>query len=207
LKRIAFVVLSVVLVGATLAAPAFAQQAKKGNPPTPAALKIAVIDVETIRREAAAIKAAREQLNRYQAAFQADIQKEEAELRNANQELARQRTILAPEAFAEERKKFEQRLVEVQRLMQERKQQLDDAWAEVMRKINDTMNEVITELAVENGYSLIMRFDSLIFAGESYVITQAALDRLNKKLPTLQVPDPTKKAATPKTSPKASPKK
>lgn len=207
MKRIAFVVLSVFLVGATLVAPAFAQQAKKGNPPTPAALKIAVIDVETIRREAAAIKAAREQLNRYQAAFQADIQKEEAELRNANQELARQRTILAPEAFAEERKKFEHRLVEVQRLMQERKQQLDDAWAEVMRKINDTMNEVITELAVENGYSLIVRFDSLIFAGESYVITQAALDRLNKKLPTLQVPDPTQKAATPKTSPKTSPKK
>jgi Skp family chaperone for outer membrane proteins len=202
LKRIAFVVLSVALVGAALAAPAVAQQAKKGNPPATTALKIAVIDVETIRREAAAIKTAREQLNRYQAAFQADIQKEEAELRNANQELARQRTILSPEAFAEERKKFEQRLVEVQRLMQQRKQQLDDSWAEVMRKINDSMNEVITELAVENGYSMIVRFDSLIFAGESLVITKAALDRLNKKLPTIQVQDPTKKALPPKTPPK-----
>jgi Skp family chaperone for outer membrane proteins len=190
----------VVLVGATLAVPAFAQQAKKGNPP--AALKIAVIDVETIRREAAAIKNAREQLNRYQAAFQAEIQKEEAELRNANQELARQRSILSPEAFAEERKKFDQKLIEVQRLMQQRRQLLDDAWAEVVRKVGDTMNEVITELAVENGYTLILRFDSLIFAGEAYVITQSALDRLNKKLPSLQVPDPTKKAPSPKTPPK-----
>jgi len=199
LNRIAVLLLSVVVCGTMLAAPAFAQQAKKGNPPT--GLKIAVIDVDAIRRDSSAIKDAREQLNRYQTAFQADIQKEETELRNANQELARQRSILSPEAFAEERKKFEQKLVQVQRLVQQRKQQLDDAQAEVMRKINDTMTEVIGELAVENSYTLILRMDQLIFAGDALLITKTVLERLNKKLPTLKVSDPTK-TSPPKTPPK-----
>lgn len=158
-------------------------------------IKIAVIDIDHIRREATAVKAAREQVAKYHTAFQADIQKEEAELRNANQELARQRSILSPEAFAEERRKFEQRLVEVQRLVQVRRQQLDDVQNDFMRRMNEVMAEVVNDIAKENGYTVILRLDQSVFASESVMITSQVLERLNKKLPTIKVPEPGKTPA------------
>lgn len=179
------------VVAIALAFSAEAQSKKSGGGST-GPVKIAVIDVDHIRREATAVKVAREQVAKYHTAFQADIQKEEAELRNANQELARQRNILSPEAFAEERKKFEQRLVEVQRLVQVRRQQLDDVQNDFMRRMNEVMAEVVNDLAKENNYTVILRLDQSVFASDSVMITSLVLERLNKRLPTINIPEPGK---------------
>ena len=70
-------------------------QATKNN------IKIGVIDINMIIRDAKAFNSIREQISKYKEVYQAEIQKEEEALRNANQELARQRTLLSAEAFAE----------------------------------------------------------------------------------------------------------
>lgn len=170
-----------------LAMPVHAQQAKKGPPKV---FKIAIIDIEAIRRDAVALKDARQQVAKYQASFQAEIQKEESALRTANQELARQRSILSPEAFNEERRKFEQRLIEVQRKVQQRKQQLDELQLGVMQKMNEAMAEVVGEIATEDQYTVILRLDQAVFAADTHLITKKVLDRLNKKLPTIKVSEP-----------------
>lgn len=168
------------------AAPAAATPASAGAVP----LKIGVIDIDQIRRDAAAVKDARAQIAKYHTAIQADIQKEEAALREANQELARQRNVLSPEAFTEERRKFEQRLVDVQRKVQERSQEMDDIQNDVMRRMNEAMAEVVIDIAKEQGFGLILRLDQSVFAGEPLLITQVVLDRLNKKLPSIKVSEP-----------------
>ena len=168
--------------------PAWAQQ--PAAPATPVALKIGVIDIDQIRRDSTAVKDARDQIAAFQSTIQAEIQKEETELRDANQELARQRTLLAPEAFNEERRKFEARLVEIQRKVQERRQELDDIQNDVMRRMNEAMAEVVVEIAQEQGFGLILRFDQSVFVGQSLLITQLVLERLNKKLPSIKVAEP-----------------
>jgi Skp family chaperone for outer membrane proteins len=171
---------------------AAAQQpaAPAAAPPAAVPLKIGVIDIEQIRREATAVKDARQQITNYHGTVQSEIQKEENELREANQELARQRTVLAPEAFSEERRKFEARLVEVQRKVQGRRQELDDIQNDVMRRMNEAMAEVVVEIAQEQGYSLILRLDQAVFAAEPYLITKVVLERLNKKLPSIKIAEP-----------------
>jgi len=181
------VIFFALLATAVFAGTAFAQQ------PAPAAapvLKIGVIDIEQIRREAIAVQDARNQITGFHNTVQTEIQKEENELRQANQELARQRTVLAPEAFNEERRKFETRLVEVQRKVQERRQELDDLQNDVMRRMNEAMAEVVIEIAQEQGYSLILRLDQAVFVAEPFLITKMVLERLNKKLPSIKIAEP-----------------
>ena len=97
-------------------------------------IKIAIIDIEAIRLHAAVVKDIRSQIVKFRNVYQATIQKEEEELRAAEQELARKRAILAPEAFSEERRKWEQRLAGVQRMVQARRQDLDKAQGDAMSK-------------------------------------------------------------------------
>lgn len=172
------------------ATPVLAQQSAQPPANGPVPLSIAVVDIDQIRREATAVIAAREQINKYHAAIQAEIQKEEVALRDANQELARQRTVLSPEAFNEERRKFEQRLVDVQRTVQERREEMDNIQNDVMRRMNEAMAEVVSELAQEQKFGLILRLDQTVFAADPLLITKAVLERLNKKLPSIKVAEP-----------------
>ncbi|MHA1597771.1 MAG: OmpH family outer membrane protein [Alphaproteobacteria bacterium] len=153
------------------------------------ALKIAVINVDLILRNATSVKAIREQIGKYRKTFQEEIQKEEEALRNANQELARQRTLLSAEAFAGKRREFEQRVTKVQRLVQERKLNLDRAQAGAMGKVQDVLNGIITKLSEDQGISLILRRDQTILAVKELEVTDQVLKRLDKQLPTVKVAD------------------
>jgi Skp family chaperone for outer membrane proteins len=156
------------------------------------AVKIAVIDINLIIRDALAFKVIREQIGKYRKVFQAEIQKEEEALRNANQELARQRTLLSTEAFAEKRRSFEKRVAQVQRLVQQRKQNLDRSQGAAMEEIQKSLNKIISEVAVELDISLIMRKDQTILANKLLRITKVVLDRLNVAMPTIKVAVPAK---------------
>jgi outer membrane protein len=156
------------------------------------AVKVAVIDINSIIRDGFAFNAIREQIGKYRQVFQAEIQKEEEALRNANQELARQRTLLTVEAFAEKRRNFEKRVAGVQRLVQQRKKNLDRAQGEAMGKIQNSLNKIVTAFSTEQGISLILRKDQTILAGKALQITKVVLDRLNAAMPTIKVAAPAK---------------
>jgi len=155
-------------------------------------VKIAVININAIRQQALAIKSIAEQIGKYRSAFQAEIKKEEEALRNANQELSRQRTLLSPEAFAEKRREFEKRVSQVQLLVQERKGNLDRAQAESMGKVQDALNKIVTKIAKDKGYKLILRREQTILADKSLNITEQVLVALNKVLASVAVVEPAK---------------
>jgi outer membrane protein len=159
---------------------------------TPTGIKIAVIDINMILRDAAAFKSIRQQIGAYRDTFQGEIQKEEETLRKGNQELARQRTLLSAEAFAEKRQEFEAKVVAVQRLVQQRKQNLDKSQAQAMGQIQDVLNVIVTELSEEQKISLILRKDQTILAGAALQLTKQVLERLDARMPSLAVTDPAK---------------
>ena len=150
-------------------------------------IKIAIIDIDAIRLHAAVVKDIRSQIVKFRKVYQATIQKEEEELRNANQELARKRAILTPEAYAEERRKFERRLADVQRMVQTRKQDLDKAQGDAMSKVEGILNGIVLEMAKEKGLDLILRKNQTVLGAKSLHITKEVLDLLDKKLPSLDL--------------------
>jgi len=153
---------------------------------------IAILDLTSIRREALAVKDIHTQIAAFQKAFRADVQKEEEALRIANQELAKKRSILAPEAFAEERRKFEQKVVGVQRSVQERKRALDKSQADALLKLEVALNAIIKKIAEDNKLNLVLRREQTILSSRAMEITGQVLKQINAKLPKVKVEKPGK---------------
>ncbi len=191
------------LMGIVLfAAPVMAQQKSqpaKAKPTKQAGsqmlsiqIPFAVLDVQRILRNAKAVKSIRDQITAYGTNFEKEIEKEREKLRKANQELARQRAILAPEAFAEKRREFEQRVVEVQRLVQQRQRELDKSRSVAMAKVNKSYIDIISKLAKGRKLFMIFRKAQTAFAAPALDITKEVLALLDKKQPTVKVDKPGK---------------
>ena len=178
-----------VILGLALATtnPAWAQGAGTAVLPT-----ITVLDVGQIRRDAASVKSIRDQIVNYQNNFQSEIQKEQEQLRVAQQELAKKQSLLAPEAFADERRKFEQKVVSVQQLVQEKRRALDEVQQTAMLQVEKTLNEIVANMASKNGYAVVLRRSQVVIVDSSLDITASVLAELDKKLPTVKVDLPAK---------------
>ena len=181
--------LCALVILASMTGPAAAQQ-PDADKDVITLLNMAVIDTEVIRRNSMAFKDIGAQIAKYRKAIQADIQKDEEALRSANEELARKRAILAPETFAEERRQFEERLVQVQRTVQKRKKDLERVAAEAVKKVEAVLNKIITEVAKKESLGLILRKNQTVLVAKELDITPYVLKRLDTALPALKVSDP-----------------
>ena len=153
-------------------------------------IPVGIIDVQVILVDAKAVKNIREQITKFGTQFEEEIEKDRNKIRTANQELARQRTILSPEAFAEKRRKFEQRVVEVQRLVQQRQRELDKSRNEAMIVLNKAYTEIVWKIANELNLAVILRKNQTAYAIPSLEITRKVLTLLDEKLPTVKVSKP-----------------
>ena len=189
MKPSAISILCALVLWASLTAPAAAQK-PEADKDVITLLNLAVIDTEVIRRKSRAFKDIGAQIAKYRKAIRADIQKEEEVLRGANEELARKRAILAPETFAEERRQFEERLVQVQRTVQKRKKDLERVAAEAVKKVEAVLNKIITDVANEQSLGLILRKNQTVLVANELDITPHVLKRLDTALPSLKVSDP-----------------
>ncbi len=190
LTRATVFILGVLILYGVSENPAVAQEPpKKPAEADYSYINVAVIDIDEIRRKASVVKDIRNQIGKFRDAFQADIQKEEEVLRDADKELARKRTILTPDAFAEERRKFQQRVVEVQRLVQKRKQELDSAMANAMRKVELTLTDIVADMAKKKKLTLILRKEQTVLVAPALSITKEVLQIVEEKMPSLKIPD------------------
>ncbi len=181
--------LCALVILASMTGPAAAQQ-PDADKDVITLLNMAVIDTQVIRRNSMAFKDIGAQIAKYRKAIQADIQKDEEALRSANEELARKRAILAPETFAEERRQFEERLLQVQRTVQKRKKGLERVGFEALKKVEAVLNKIITEVAKEQSLGLILRKNQTVLVAKELDITPHVLKRLDTALPALKVSDP-----------------
>lgn len=186
------------LMAAIVATPAAAQAPKPAGEgaaqPAPSGepkgTKVAVLDVQRILRDAKAMKNIRDQIGALRKTYQDEIEKLQADLRTANEALRQKRTILSPDAFDEERRKFDQKVADVQRVVQQRNQQLDRANADAVVQVQKVYNDIVLELANERAYGLIFRKSATIVVHPPIEVTPEVLARLDKRLPTVQVTAP-----------------
>jgi Skp family chaperone for outer membrane proteins len=160
------------------------------RPAAAAEMRIAVLDVERVRRNAQAVKSIHAQLSTYVDAYRAETQKEEQEIRSAQEELARKRASLPSEGYAEERRKLEAQLVGAQGRVQARRQALDRISAEAMQQVQDVLSRIVAEIALDQQLSLILRKDQVVFIGPDIEITEQVLQRLDRQLPSVRIGDP-----------------
>ena len=168
------------VVGGAL--PAFAQKL----PPA----VIGIIDNQRIFRDAASFKSLRQQFEQYRLQYQGDAQKDEERLRGEDQELVRQRAILAPDAFDQRRRDFERRVGDVQRKVQERSRALETAVNTGRATIAGAVQQIINDIGNERGITVVIDKAQVQFASDQLDITAEVLKRLDQRMPTVKMPAP-----------------
>lgn len=150
-------------------------------------LNVAILDVQSVFQNAAAVKSIQTAMRTYIEAYRAGTQREEEEIRAAQQELARKRESLSEEQYEAERRKLEQRLLEAQARVQERKRGLDETQQQGMNAVQRALNSIVTEIANEQGLTLILRKEQTVLNATALEITDEVLNRLNARLPTIDI--------------------
>lgn len=154
--------------------------------------QIGVVNIDAIRANSEAFKKARAEIMKYNDAANAALQKENDQLSAANEELNRKRTLLAPEAFAAERKSFEQSVAEFQRKLQEQQKSVNQIQVDAIGKINAKIAEIVTDYAKQNNLALVLPAQGVVLRADSMSMDAYVLERLNKELPSVTVSLPAK---------------
>lgn len=149
----------------------------------------AIIDVQKILRESTAVRGLTARIESERQAYQAELRKKEEAVRAADQELARQRSILTADAYAAKRRDLEQQMAGLQREVRERKRALDQAFGQGMNRIQTELAKVAAEIADQNGLDLILSKATVVIVKPEFEFTAEALKRLNARLPDVPATD------------------
>ena len=146
----------------------------------------AVIDYQRILRDAAAARAFGSRSRR----GGSRTRKRSARRSNAcTKPTRRSQAALGaqPEAFAEKRRAFEQEVAEVQRLVQERRRELDSMAAAALNEVKEALIEIVTSIAEERGFNLVLPNSEVLFFSRSLDLTEEVLAKLDARLPQVQL--------------------
>ncbi len=169
-------------VGLTIAPkPAAAQTAEMQSP------SIAVIDMQRIMRESTAVRSIQQQIDQQRSLYQEELSRKENELREADEELARQRNILSSEAFQQKRQELEQEVGILQREIQGQRESLDEDYSRAMREVEKVLIEIINDISEARDLDVVLNKATIVLARTELEITDPALERLNAELESVDV--------------------
>jgi Skp family chaperone for outer membrane proteins len=183
------------------AAPAVTPVAQVGEPaqvpvtPSPVSRRgnlpyaqVAVVDVQRILQDAAVMRSIQQQLDKQKEQFQREVASQQEQLRTAEQDLAKLRQSVAAEEFDRKRTDFESQVTAMGRALQERTRRLDVAFNQARNNAINTLDQVIAEVAKENGATLVISRQFIVYqAGTAGDITDEVMERMNARLPEIIV--------------------
>lgn len=178
--------------------PALSQQ-----PDTSRLVKFGVVDVELIERESLMNKDITTQINALRNKLSEEVKQEEAALRKTNDDLQRQKVLLAPDAFEQEVRKFREREQAFQKNMQERNDQFNRVRLDVRNAFATELNKALIDITKEQQFTLILRRSQVLTVADFLDITKFVLDRMNKNAPKYQIPSNLMQTGAPKAAAKS----
>jgi len=205
--RLASLVLLLLFAAWGVAGLARAQQA----PPAPAApttqpsLTIMVVDVQALLQNSKSAKMVRQQIEQKRAEYAKEISHQEEALRQERDSLQRQQSSLSAEALNQKGREFQQKVNDLDRGVQSKRQALERSNADALEKIQEAMLKIITDIAKDRKANMVFQRSELVLFDQNFDVTDEVLRRLDEQLPTLTVNfvAPTPVAAGPAAQPAA----
>jgi Skp family chaperone for outer membrane proteins len=143
---------------------------------------IAVVDTQLLVRESAAGKDIAQQVEQLRTKYQADIDQRQNALRAEEEELRRQRTILAPEVFADKQRVFGQKVGAMQKYVQDATRLVDQSVAKSMNEIERAILTILSEIREQHGFTLVLDKSQVLYGMKAMDLTPKVLEKLDQKL-------------------------
>lgn len=178
--------------GLSLAVPATAeaQNAKPAEAPaaqgTPAP-KILVIDRAAILRASKVGQDIARQVKAYSETAEKEFKGENDSLKREGQALQQQLAILAPDVKEKKIKAFQSKEAAFQQKVQDRQSKIQGGVLQARQAVEKALGPILQGIMSERGANLLMDRNAIVLGTVDIDVTGVAIDRLNKKIPTVKV--------------------
>ncbi|MEI6730683.1 MAG: OmpH family outer membrane protein, partial [Pseudomonadota bacterium] len=133
---------------------------------------VAVVNIQEIMRDASAAKSVKDQIEGKQKTFQTEMSKKEEDLQKEEQSLAKQRTVLSPEAFDKKVKDFKTKANAAQKDVQGKRAELDGAFSSALGEIQKSVLDIVAKIAKDKGYSVVVPSSQTLYFDAKLDITK-----------------------------------
>ncbi|HEY1258423.1 MAG TPA: OmpH family outer membrane protein [Stellaceae bacterium] len=150
-------------------------------------LTIMVVDVQALLQNSKAAKMVRGQIEQKRAEYTKEISHEEEVLRAQRDALQRQQSSLTPEALNKKGREFQQRVNDLDRNVQGKRQALEKSNNEALSKIQQEMLKIIADIAKQRKANLVFQRTDLVLFDRSFDVTDEVMQKLDEQMPVLNV--------------------
>jgi outer membrane protein len=148
---------------------------------------IGVVDLNYILSESDAAVDAAKQIEDIAKQIEEEIKDTDQSLIDEQNELIESQQIMAPAAFEEKRKEYENKVQNYNVTRQEKLMSIDRIVSESRNEVLNALKPILEEIANDNGITVLLEKNSVLLNAENMDITEEALQVLNKKLPSIKV--------------------
>lgn len=147
--------------------------------------KIGFIDAQKVLDESLKGQQVKDQLNDYVQSRQKIVDIEETELKNLQDELTRQESVLSPSAKQEKEELFQKKFMEYQKKVSELQKEIQRRRTEKLEEFNVELEKIAKTLGEKEGYAMILTnldVNIIIYAKPSLNLTDIVIKELDKGL-------------------------
>jgi outer membrane protein len=148
--------------------------------------KIAFFDPNEIRTKYKPFQEAEREYNQYEGELQKELKKLESALRKKQTTFERQKVMYMENRRREEEQALKRQEEDLQRFLAQitdpERGKLALKQQELLTPLLKRVNEVISQVAKEDGYDFVLNATSVVYFNDEYNLTQKVLDELNKDL-------------------------
>lgn len=166
-------------------APAPPAPASPAVAPTP--LTVMVVDVQALLQNSKAAKMVRGQIEQKRNEYTKEIAHQEEALRSERDALQRQQASLSPDALNQKGRDFQQKVNDLERNVQGKRQALEKSNGEALSKIQEEMLKIIADIAKQRKANLVFQRADLVLFDQSFDVTDEVLQKLDEQMPALTV--------------------
>src|SRR5712672_1785487 len=155
--------------------------------PTQPPLTIMVVDIQSLLQNSKSAKMVRQQIEQKRAEYAKEISHQEETLRQERDALQRQQSTLSADALNQKGREFQQKVNDLDRNVQGKRQSLERSNAEALEKIQEVMLKIITDIAKDRKANMVFQRSELVLFDQNFDVTDEVLQKLDEQLPTLTV--------------------
>ena len=148
---------------------------------------IGVVDLNYILSESDAAVDAAKQIEGIAKQIEEEIKDTDQSLIDEQNKLIESQQIMAPAAFDEKRKEYENKVQNYNVTRQEKLMSVDRIVSESRNEVLNALKPILEEISNEKGITVLLEKNSVLLNAENMDITEEALKALNKILPSIEV--------------------
>ena len=158
-------------------------------PPLPGSqsLTVMVVDVQALLQESKAAKMVRAQVEGKRAEYTKEISHEEEALRAERDALQRQQSSLSADALNRRGREFQQKVNELDRSVQAKRQALEKSNTDALSKIQQEMVKIIADIAKQRKANLVLQRTDLVLFDRAFDVTDEVMQKLDEQMPVMTV--------------------